>query len=264
MSSLEIWFWTLLLVVVTPALAGCGALVVRRAIGAEILARHNDVAGFIYGVIGVVYAVLLGFTAIIVWEQFRKAQEGVEMEANAVIDLYRNAQVFPSDVRGEVEAGLRDYTRLVVEEEWPAMAVGQASPRAWGAYNRLWQTYHAFVPENDHQSTWYGQSVERLNLLGDQRRDRLLALRAGVPTVIWAVLLGAGVVTISFSFLFGTRNAGAQGLMTGALAFTIGIVLLSILALEQPFAGITRIRPDAFEQVQGILDQATQPGGVGK
>ena len=90
-------------------------------------------------------------------------------------------------------------------------------------------------------------------MLGDQPRSRLLALRTGVPTVMWAVLLGAGTVTIAFSFLFGTANARAQGLMTGALAFTIGIVLLSVLALEQPFAGITRIGPEAFEQVQRIL-----------
>jgi uncharacterized protein DUF4239 len=253
MSSLEIWFWSLLLVVVMPALAVGGALLVRRVIGSDVLARHNDVAGFIYGVLGVVYAVLLGFTAIIVWEQFRKAQEGVELEANALVDLYRDAQVFPVEVRGQIETRLRDYARLVVEEEWRTMAAGESSPRTWDAYNLLWRTYHEFKPQNDHQLTWYDQSVQRLNLLGDQRRSRLLALRSGVPTVMWAVLLGAGTVTIAFSFLFGTANALAQGLMTGALAFTIGIVLLSILALEQPFAGITRIGPEAFEQVQRIL-----------
>ena len=254
MSSLEIWLWSFLLVVVMPALAVGGALLVRRAVGHDVLARHNDVAGFIYGVLGVVYAVLLGFTAIIVWEQFRKAQEGVEAEANALVDLYRDAQVFPLEVRGQIEARLRDYTRLVVEEEWPTMAAGKGGPRTWDAYTLLWRTYHAFKPQDDHQLTWYDQSVQRLNVLGEERRSRLLALRSGVPTVIWVVLLGAGTVTIAFSFLFGTANARAHGLMTGALAFTIGLVLLSILALEQPFAGITRIGPDAFEQVQHILE----------
>jgi hypothetical protein len=33
---------------------------------------------------------------------------------------------------------------------------------------------------------------------------------------MWLVLLGAGVVTIGFSFLFGTRSATAQVLMTAA------------------------------------------------
>ena len=83
-----------------------------------------------------------------------------------------------------------------------------------------------------------------------------------MPATIWGVLLGAGAITIAFSFFFGTRNARAQALMTGALALTIGLVLLSILALEQPFAGITRVGPEAFIQVQEIFTRATQPGGM--
>ncbi len=260
MSSVETWFWSILLVGVLPALAVGGALFVRRTVGAEVLQRHNDVAGFIYAVIGVVYAVLLGFTAIIVWEQFRHAQEGAEREANSLADLYRDAQVFPPEVRREVELRLRIYARLVVEKEWPAMAEGQSSREVWEAYNQLWRTYHDFKPQDDHQRAWYAESVQRLNVLGDHRRNRLLSTRSGVPGVIWAVLLGAGAVTIGFSFLFGTQNVRAQALMTAGLAVTIGVVLLSILALEHPFAGMTRVEPEAFEQIQEIFDLWSQPG----
>ena len=79
---------------------------------------------------------------------------------------------------------------------------------------------------------------------------------------MWAVLLGAGAVTIAFSFFFGTPNPRAQGLMTGALALTIGIVLLSIRALEHPFGGITRVDPEALEQVQEIINQVSEPGAA--
>jgi hypothetical protein len=254
MPSLQTVSWILLLLVLLPAAAVAGALLVRRRVGAEVLAHHNDVAGFIYAVIGVVYAVLLGFSAIIVWEQFRNAQEVAELEANDLADLYRDAQVFPAETREQIEAGLREYIRLVIEEEWPAMAAGESSARTWAAYNLLWRAYHEFKPQDEHQYAWYGESLQRLNNLGDQRRNRLLSVRSGVPSVMWAVLVGAGAVTIGFTFLFGTGNPRAQGLMTGALAFTIGVVLLSILALEHPFAGITRVDPEAFEQVRRILD----------
>src|SRR4029077_9116706 len=72
-----------------PLLAVAGALLVRRWATVEVLARHNEVAGFIYAVIGVLYAVLLGFTAIIVWERFDEAQTNVEREANELGDLFR-------------------------------------------------------------------------------------------------------------------------------------------------------------------------------
>ena len=143
------------------------------------------------------------------------------------------------------------------------MAERTASPETWGMYNQLWRTYHQFQPQNDHQRIWYEQSLTRLNQLGDQRRLRLLSSRSeGIPDVMWLALLGAGTITIGFSFLFGTRSAAAHIFMTSALAMTIALVLVSILALEEPFAGITRVDPDAFEQVADIFDNWSRSGVV--
>ena len=55
-----------------------GTLMVRRLMNVKVFERHNEVAGIIYAVIGVVYAVLLGFAAVTVWEGYDKAQAAVE------------------------------------------------------------------------------------------------------------------------------------------------------------------------------------------
>src|SRR5262245_24272925 len=256
MSLAAALFWSGLIVGGITAVGVAGALLVRRWVTVEVLERHNDVAGFIYAVIGVLYAVLLGFTAIIVWERFDEAQTNVEKEANELVDLFRNAQAFAAeDFREELETNLRSYVRLVIEKEWPAMAEGESSPDAWDAINRIWQTCYRFRPQNEDEGVWSTQSLTRLNQLGDQRRLRLLSSQSeGVPPVMWGVLLGAGAITIGFSFLFGTKNTVAQALMTAGLAMTIALVLLSILALQQPFGGITRIEPEAFNQTKKIFD----------
>jgi H+/Cl- antiporter ClcA len=86
------WFWSLFLIGTTVLLSIAGTLLVRRLIGVDILERHNEVAGFIYAAIGVVYAVLLGLAAITVWERYDRAQASVEQEANDLADLYRDAE----------------------------------------------------------------------------------------------------------------------------------------------------------------------------
>src|SRR5262245_19155852 len=263
MSLLGGLFWSILIVAAIPLLAVAGALLVRRWVTVEVLERHNDVAGFIYAVIGVLYAVLLGFTAIIVWERFDEAQTNVEKEANELVDLFRNAQAFAAeDFREELETNLRSYVRLVVEKEWPLMAEGKSSADAWDAYNRLWQTYYRFRPQNEYERVWYTQSLTRLNQLGDQRRLRLLSRESGsIPPVMWGVLVSAGAITIGFSFLFGTKNTVAQAVMTGGLAMIIALVVLSIVVMENPFAGhFTRVNPDAFNQAKDIFDTWSKPG----
>ena len=148
----------------------------------------------------------------------------------------------------------RFYAEAVVEKEWPAMAQRKASPEAGQAYEQIWLAYYAFQPETDQQKIWYAESLRKLNDLGDQRRLRLLAARSeGVPGVMWVVLLGAGVITIGFSLLFGTRSAAAHLLMTGGVGITIGLVLLSIIAMHQPFSGIARVDTEAFDQTLEIL-----------
>ena len=257
------WLMGILLVSGSVALAIVGTLLSRRLVGVEVLKANNEVAGFIYAVIGVVYAVLLGFSAIIVWEQYERARQIVEQEANQLADLYRNAQSFPESVQRQIEGRLRTYAQVVAEKEWPAMAERKTNPDAWGAYADIWRTYHEFKPENEHQKIWYVESLRRLNQLGDQRRLRLLMSReGGVPSVMWVVLLGAGVVTIGYTFLFGTRSTAAHVLMTTSVAAVIALVMLSILALHRPFAAITRLDPDAFHQVIEIINSEGPPAAV--
>jgi Protein of unknown function (DUF4239) len=256
MSQVATLFWGVVIVGGITVLATAGALLVRRWVPVEVLERHNEVAGFIYSVIGVTYAVLLGFTAIIVWERYDQAETGVGKEANELGDVFRNARAFPDGIRKELETKVRSYVRLVMEKEWPAMAEGKLSPETSDACNQIAQTYFRFKPQTEQERIWYTQSLTSLNQLIDQRRLRVLSSQStGIPKVMWAVLLGAGAVTLSFSFLFGTRNTAAQLLMTAGLAITISLVLFSVVALERPFAGIARIEPDAFNQLTIMLDR---------
>ena len=81
--------------------------------------QHNDVAGFIYAVLGVIYAVLLALVVIAVWEDFGRARETVESEANATAEIFWLAHRLPEPERRQVQELARSYAREVVHKEWP-------------------------------------------------------------------------------------------------------------------------------------------------
>jgi hypothetical protein len=91
--------------------------------------------------------------------------------------------------------------------------------------------------------------------VSDARRLRLLEVTQGLPTVLWVVLLGGGVVTVSFTYLFGLKNNWAHALMVAALTLLITGILFTIGSLEYPFAGQAQIRPYAFEEVLRSLEE---------
>jgi high-affinity Fe2+/Pb2+ permease len=71
-----------------------------------------------------------------------------------------------------------------------------------------------------------------------------------VPGVVWLVLFVGAVLTVTFTFFFGTVNVRNQSVMTGALALLIFAVLLVAVAIDRPFAGQVRISPEALLQVR--------------
>jgi hypothetical protein len=63
----------ILVVYLAVAVSIAGLLSVRRRTSLSVPQEHNDVAGFIYAVLGIAYAVLLAFLVIAVWERFEAA-----------------------------------------------------------------------------------------------------------------------------------------------------------------------------------------------
>jgi Protein of unknown function (DUF4239) len=252
------WISGFVFVAAIVGLAIGGMLLVRRSVTLSTLESHNQVAGYIYSVVGVVYAVLLAFIVIIVWQKHTEVQVQVEQEANQLGDLYRNARVFPEEVRTRLQNQIRAYSRIVVEKEWPALAKGETSADAWATFNQLWRAYQQVEARNDHERLWYAKSLDQLDQLADYRRLRLLSNRAAVPALMWVVLVTTGIITIGFSFFFGAPNSSAQALMTAGLSATIGFVLFLIWDLNGPFSGLVRIEPVAFQQLWSIIDQWPQ------
>ena len=81
LSSLPLWQLILLVVVIPTAVAMAAQLVIRSWAGVDKLAKNNEIAGFKFATVGVIYAVLLAFVVIAVWEKFSDAQNAVTDEA---------------------------------------------------------------------------------------------------------------------------------------------------------------------------------------
>lgn len=68
--------WAIGLLVISAAIVGSVLLELcaRRLLPLELRRGHNDVAAAIFSIIGVTYAVLLAFVAMLAWEGFNKAK----------------------------------------------------------------------------------------------------------------------------------------------------------------------------------------------
>ena len=88
-----------------------GLLIVRRFISHHKLRTHHDVADPILGAIAAIYAVLIAFVVVTVWQGFDKSNANVQQEANCLADVYRDSEAFAPDFHQKVGDVLREYRK---------------------------------------------------------------------------------------------------------------------------------------------------------
>ena len=226
-----------------------GLVLVQRMVPIELRKQHNDVAGFIYAVLGIAYAVLLGLVVVAAWEQFQTARNTTEREASELAEVFWLGHRLPEAEGHRLQELARSYARVVVDEEWPLIARGGSSPRAWELMDEIRLTIQNMNPDTEAEQVLYEQGLERVYDLADARRDRLLDAREGIPPILWVVLVVGAIVTVGFTYLFGLDDTTTHMLMVALLALVIGLILFTIGSLEYPFRGDVHLGPDAFELV---------------
>jgi hypothetical protein len=226
-----------------------GLILVQRFVPIELRKQHNDVAGFIYAVVGIAYAVLLGLVVVAAWEQYQIATDTTEREANELAELFWLGQRLPPAEGHHLQELTRSYARVVVDEEWPLMVRGDSSPRAWALLDEIRLTVQNLNPDTEAGQVLYDQALERVHDLADARRDRLVEAQQGIPGILWVVLVTGAIITICFTYLFGLDDTTTHTLMVALLALIIGLVLFTIGSLEYPFRGVVHVGPDSFELV---------------
>jgi hypothetical protein len=234
-----------------------GLEVVQRLVPATSRQPHNDVAGFIYAALGVIYAVLIALVVIAVWEEYDAASVTVEQEANALAEIAWLAHRLPEPEGAHIQELARSYAHEVVDNEWPLMEQGQAplmtqverTPTGWTLIDDIRASLQEIEPRTPADEQLYAEGLDQVQRLGDARRMRLVAAEEGIPAVLWAVLIFGGIAAIGFTYLFGLENTWAHRLMVLTLAAVIGLVLFTIGAMEHPFSGGARIGTEAFDLV---------------
>ena len=238
-------------------------VLVRRLIPHQIMARHNDVAGFVYATTGVTYAVVLAFVVIAVWENYATTREIADHEASAVGALYRLGQRLPRAAPGGGAGGAarlrRGRGRGGVAGDGGRGGPDPGDVGGAGPPVRVYQQPDFVAAVNAQQ---YGEALDQLDEVSVTRRERVLASYSGLPDILWLVLIGGGVLVVAFAFLFGVESAYSQAAIMSGLTLTISLLLFVVADAQHPFRGGFAVHPEGMESVLAQFGHPTGPSGT--
>ena len=238
-----------LAVTVVVGLSVGGLLLFRKLVSHTRLESANLVSSQVFQLAGVLYAVLVAFLVVVVWEQFGDAEDATQAEASAIAELLRDSVAIPPTYRAEVQQSLIAYTRDVIDDELPRMRRGETIEEESGPMTDVWSAYLSVQPQSRNEIAFFDHDIVKLNDLSANRKMRVTAGDAAVPGELWVLLVGGGAVVMAFTFLFGTRDLVVHACAVGLTAGLMGFVIYLIFALEHPFVGALSVSPTPYVNV---------------
>jgi hypothetical protein len=258
-NNLPAWLVLLLLVVV---IAG-GAVLVQRLLRQRYprLAgdAHNDATRFAFGVVGFVYAFLVGFMASALWSQITSEDEQVRTEGAAGIQLARDRTVFDAPDSERVRQALLNYERAALSE-WPRAAEGRTYPEADGAMKQVYLAYQQVQAHTDNQKTFLATSFTNLDRVSQARTARVIQAQTsnGPPWSVWAVILLTSGLVLGCSIVYGVQEPRLHSAMVATVGVLVAANLFLISELAHPYIGEVATSPQPLRDVIAVLsEQAT-------
>jgi len=246
----------LLIIGSAVAFSALGVLAGRRLVRDRVEEFHNEVLISLFASAKVVYAVLLGFLVIVVWENYDNARDNVSLEAASLVPLYRLTYGMQPAHGADMRQHIRDYIGAVIHDEWRLMRrqAGASLParRAIGAMDREFASLDAQTKQTD--ALVDAEFLRDKSTIVSYRNQRLLEATAGVPWVMWLGAIGGAVITMVMGFMIYMKSLGPHLIMASLDGALIGLLLFIMVVVSHPFRGPMALGPQDFSDALHILD----------
>lgn len=228
-------------------------LLIRRYRLVSTNYQDDPVLGNIGTLIGTIYGVLAGLTALYLVNNIAFTADAVQREANAVADIYRDSRWLKDPQRTQIQTETKKYIDNVMTVEWPLMQNGEPV----GSQNdliidKISGNLFTYDPSSNSESLLVHDMLDEIRLLYNARQQRIHMSNLELNPEIWFVVLVGTALTLGINFLF-RMSFYLHVAAISATALMASAVIFLLVSLDRPFQGDFIVEPEAFDSVLALI-----------
>ncbi|AXH35035.1 DUF4239 domain-containing protein [Humibacter sp. BT305] len=217
-------------------------------------AEWDRILGYAMATYGVFYGVTVALIAAGAYANFTSVDTLVLHESSSLAVLYRDASGFPAPAAEDLHTAIRDYTRFVIETDWPQQAQGIVPEDSADEVSRIQTVLFAFEPSTQAQASLQQEAIAQFNDFVEARRSRISATTLALPGMMWIVVGVGAILNAVLVGLIEVRNLRVHIIMSGLIAVFVALLIYTIAGFDHPYSGAINITPEYYEDLlQGVL-----------
>jgi len=223
----------------------------RRTLKASV-AYKKLISPEIFSLFATVYAFFLGFSIVTLWGTFVSAKNSVNAEAGAVLVSYHLSM--PLENSRRFQQALADYTKSVVDDEWPFMDQQRSmSEQSFKYLDEIWDAFYGMRPMEKEAYSLYAAVGQSLAEVSRHRLSRAQTLSGNLYPPVW-IILWFGIFGVFVGLLLtNPEQTGSQVAMEIIIVFLILSCVYFIMDISTPFSGVLNVSAEPFQNVHAKI-----------
>jgi len=119
-------------------------------------------------------------------------------------------------------------------------------------------TLMSYEPTTKTQEQLQSELLRYLDAMMVAREQRLAAVTASIPRVLWYVVFVGAFLMIAFLWMLHMELV-PQIILGGVTAFFLGTMIFLIYAMDRPLQGAVSVPPDSFRSVYDLVMKWDEP-----
>jgi hypothetical protein len=180
----------------------------------------------------------------------------VDSEATGVADVCRLSVGLPLIKQKEILTLCSNYCDQVMNDEWPQLESGHASPQVFATYFALLKTIVTYNPTTSGENNLHSALLNAVQSVADFRRHRILWLHNSWNRNLMPVIIMCTIIVLVFAYLYVKRSSVIlHGFLICFVATALGANIGLIALLSNPFRGDWKLQPKGFDMNSKLIKQ---------
>lgn len=212
-------------------------------------------AGHAGSMLSALFLLVFAIAIVVPWTTADSARENAYTESRALVEAYWAAAALPAPEGREIQADLRDYTALVLGNDWRLMQKGRLSAEGDDRLNAMRNRVVSLPVADDDQKDARAAVLEQLQALDTARGQRAMDAKSRPPAGLLWMSVVTGLIVMLFPFLAGARPRALAVAPLAVMAALLGAGLYLVFNISHTYSGALRVKPDVFTAAQHQFQQ---------